>query len=247
MFSNLHLPVVWNIKSQTQRIERLIPSTNWGGAGLIGVTIRMDNYANADQKLLRILSVVCFQDSRSNPSPAEQAGLHPHDDYLLGTKSISFDNEDILSYILQQYENQWLEIYVYNVTGDEVRIVKLMPTTNWGNGKLGLLGAEVGKGYLHSFPSKCRGTIGYSRERKVEIRNMKGVIDSVVVNTLEVSPSMNQDSVTKKQEISFLDHKNLSSSPTISQQQNIAINNVDSYKKESEILMTNPLFCQPSK
>merc|ERR1712157_649965 len=76
------------------------------------------------------------------------------------------------AYALQRHENQWLEIYVYNLLSDEVRIVHLMPTTNWGNGKLGLLGAEVGKGYLHSFPSKCRGTTGYSKERKVEIRNM---------------------------------------------------------------------------
>lgn len=39
-----------------------------------------------------------------------------------------------------------------------------MPTTSWGGG---MLGGEVGTGYLHRLPHSCRGTIGSSVERKV--------------------------------------------------------------------------------
>mmetsp|Transcript_28010 Transcript_28010/g.65465 ORF Transcript_28010/g.65465 Transcript_28010/m.65465 type:complete len:163 (-) Transcript_28010:47-535(-) len=40
-----------------------------------------------------------------------------------------------------------------------------MPTLSWGG--QGLLGAEVGTGYLHRFPSKTQDTTGASVERKV--------------------------------------------------------------------------------
>ena len=49
--------LVWNIKSQTQRIVKLTPSKDWGGTGLLGVTIRLDDYAEADERLIRALSV----------------------------------------------------------------------------------------------------------------------------------------------------------------------------------------------
>lgn len=59
---------------------------------------------------------------------------------------------------------QVVEIYVYNSDTDVVRVVSLMPTNSWGGG---MLGAEVGTGYLHRLPHSCRGTIGQSVERKV--------------------------------------------------------------------------------
>jgi hypothetical protein len=43
---------------------------------------------------------------------------------------------------------------------DQVRIVSIVPTERWGGD--GVLGAEVGHGYLHRLPSVCRGTIGSS-------------------------------------------------------------------------------------
>jgi hypothetical protein len=41
-----------------------------------------------------------------------------------------------------------------------VRIVSIVPTERWGGD--GVLGAEVGHGYLHRLPSACRGTTGAS-------------------------------------------------------------------------------------
>ena len=150
--------VVWNIKSQTQRVVQLTPSKDWGGTGLLGVTIRLDDYAGADERLIRALSV-------EHNSPAAIAGLEQGTDYLLGTTTVSFDDDASLAAVLRQNADRVIELYVYNTESDVVRVVTLMPTLSWGGG--GLLGAEVGTGYLHRLPHGCRGTLGSSVERKV--------------------------------------------------------------------------------
>jgi GRASP55/65 PDZ-like domain len=58
-----------------------------------------------------------------------------------------------------------VELYVYNTDSDLVRVVALYPTRTWGGA--GLLGAEVGTGYLHRLPAAARTTEGASVERKV--------------------------------------------------------------------------------
>lgn len=135
-----------------------MPSEGWGGAGLLGVTIRLDNYAGAENRLIRILSVDGPQ------SPAGQAGLVAEKDYLLGTTHQSLDGTDVLSQMLYQYRDQVVELYVYNSDTDRVRVAALMPCAWDGQG---LLGAEVGIGYLHRFPASCCNTTGSSVERKV--------------------------------------------------------------------------------
>ena len=150
--------LVWNIKCQEKRLVDIVPSDNWEGAGLLGVTIRLDNYAGAEDRLIRILSV-------EHQSPAAIAGLVPSQDYLLGTTTHSFDSTKVLATVLEAHVDRVVELYVYNTNSDKVRVVALMPTWSWG-GK-GLLGAEVGTGYLHRLPGTCRTTLGGSVERKV--------------------------------------------------------------------------------
>lgn len=99
-------------------------------------------------------------------SPASIAGLVPLQDFLLGTTAAAFGSTQILATILQDHIDEVIEVYVYNSESDIVRVVALMPTLSWGPGR-GLLGAEVGTGYLHRLPNNCRGTIGRSVERKV--------------------------------------------------------------------------------
>lgn len=152
--------LVHNIKSNSQRLVKITPSATWGGAGLLGVTIRLDDYGGADERLIRVLSV-------EHNSPAAIAGLVPLNDFLLGTTSTSFDSDQILSEILMVHADRIVELYVYSSESDVVRIVTLMPTLSWGG--RGLLGAEVGTGYLHRFPKACRGTDGASVERKVRM------------------------------------------------------------------------------
>eukprot|EP00978_Attheya_sp_CCMP212_P037200 scaffold173826_cov62-Attheya_sp.AAC.1 len=150
--------LVWNIKSQSQRLVKITPSDSWGGTGLLGVTIRLDDYAGADERLIRVLSV-------EHNSPAAIAGLTPQLDYLLGTTTVSFDKDELLAAVLQLHVDRVVELYVYNTESDVVRVVTLMPTMSWGG--RGLLGAQVGTGYLHMLPRSCRSTIGSSVERRV--------------------------------------------------------------------------------
>jgi hypothetical protein len=157
--------VVWNIKSQQQRFVDLTPDDTWGGAGLLGVTIRLDNYGGADERLIRVLEV-------ENGSPASIAGLVSLHDFLLGTNVVAFESTETLAAVLHQHVNQIVELYVYNAESDIVRVVPLMPSLSWGG--QGLLGAEVGTGYLHRLPGTTRSTPGSSVERKVRWINREG-------------------------------------------------------------------------
>jgi hypothetical protein len=117
----------------------------------------MDNYETAEENLLRVLSV-------EKKSPAALAGLTPTTDYLLGTTMDSFESENVLADVLEENKDSVVEIYVYNTQSDVVRVVTLIPSLKWGG--RGLLGAEIGKGYLHRLPKACRDTLGVSFERK---------------------------------------------------------------------------------
>eukprot|EP00555_Chaetoceros_dichaeta_P004350 CAMPEP_0198264226 /NCGR_PEP_ID=MMETSP1447-20131203/14959_1 /TAXON_ID=420782 /ORGANISM="Chaetoceros dichaeta, Strain CCMP1751" /LENGTH=219 /DNA_ID=CAMNT_0043953089 /DNA_START=185 /DNA_END=840 /DNA_ORIENTATION=- len=117
--------LVWNIKSQSQRFLTLTPSTSWGGTGLLGVTIRTDDYSTAEENILRILST-------TPRSPAALAGLTPSTDFLLGTTHDSFADENALADVLVESEGKVLEVYVYNSESDVVRVVTIVPTGEWG-------------------------------------------------------------------------------------------------------------------
>ena len=96
--------MVWNIKCQEKREVELIPNDDWPGAGLLGVTIRLDDYGGADERLVKVLSV-------EENSPAWIAGLCPMKDFLLGTTVVSFASADVLATTLHEnYEQVSLEI-----------------------------------------------------------------------------------------------------------------------------------------
>uniref|UniRef100_M4C4E4 PDZ GRASP-type domain-containing protein n=1 Tax=Hyaloperonospora arabidopsidis (strain Emoy2) TaxID=559515 RepID=M4C4E4_HYAAE len=144
---------VYNAKTQATRELKLTPSRKWPGKGLIGVTIRFDSYEGVEDQLVHVLNVV-------DSSPAERAGLRAGSDYLLGTPDRVFtDAEDLHDEIVDALDGSF-QCYVYNTLDDQVRIVTIVPTESWGGD--GVLGAEVGHGYLHRLPSACRNTIGSS-------------------------------------------------------------------------------------
>ena len=181
--------MVYNIKSQESRLVTLIPSNAWGGAGLLGVTIRLDSYGGADERLIRVLTV-------QHNSPAAIAGLLPEKDYLLGTTTDSFEDTSSLSETLHRNIDKVCEIYVYNTDSDVVRVVALMPTWSWGGG--GLLGAEVGTGYLHRLPSSARKTSGTSVERKVRwvgVKPTSTTSPGAEQTTLEVEPQLEMETI----------------------------------------------------
>lgn len=146
---------IYNIKSRMSREVAITPSRSWGGQGMLGVTIRFDTYFKADEHLVRVLDVV-------DGSPAQIAGLKPEKDYLLGTAERAFSDTQALDEECIRHIDKPVDFYVYNVDTDEVRIVTVLPTRDWGN--QGLLGASVAFGYLHRLPARCRSTNGVSVE-----------------------------------------------------------------------------------
>jgi hypothetical protein len=142
---------VYNCKSRTFRELELIPSRNWPGEGMLGVTIRFDVYHNAEECLCHVTDV-------DPESPADLAGLIPGKDYLLGTLEKDFKTPEILYDELRAHINTPIDFYVYNTDTDEVRICVVMPSNDWGGD--GLLGAGVANGLLHALPSHCCETNG---------------------------------------------------------------------------------------
>ena len=105
---------VYNCKNHTIREIILVPSRNWPGEGMLGVTIRFDTYLDAEEHLCRVLEVEVN-------SPAELAGLIPSRDYLLGTAEKVFKDTDVLFDELADKVEVPVEFYVYNADTDEVR------------------------------------------------------------------------------------------------------------------------------
>ena len=61
-------------------------------------------------------------------------------------------------------------VYVYNSDTDEVRIVVIMPSDDWGGD--GLLGADAAHGYLHRLPTSCCNTTGKSTLLTADIESI---------------------------------------------------------------------------
>ncbi|XP_030373237.1 Golgi reassembly-stacking protein 2 [Scaptodrosophila lebanonensis] len=133
---------VYSSKTQTVRELTLTPSNNWGGQGLLGVSIRFCSFEGANESVWHILEV--------HPnSPAELAGLRAYSDYVIGADAIRHENDDLFT-LIEMHEQQPLKMYVYNLDDDACREVTIKPNTAWGGE--GALGCGIGYGYLHRIP-----------------------------------------------------------------------------------------------
>jgi hypothetical protein len=120
----------------------LVPTKNWGGQGVLGVSIRFCSFEKANENVWHILEV------QAN-SPASLAGLRSNSDYIIGSDSLLTEPEDLFT-LIESSENKQLKLYVYNFDLDNVREVLLTPNSAWGGE--GSLGCGIGYGYLHRIP-----------------------------------------------------------------------------------------------
>ncbi|XP_046914925.2 uncharacterized protein LOC124495562 [Dermatophagoides farinae] len=134
--------LVYNSKYQNVRQVDIVPTNNWNGQGLLGVSIRYASFENADENVWHVLDI-------APNSPADIAGLKAHRDYIIGADSFLQDNDDIFN-LIQTYEGKSLKLFVYNIDTDSCREVTIVPNSNWGGS--GLLGCDIGYGYLHRIP-----------------------------------------------------------------------------------------------
>ncbi|XP_051938776.1 Golgi reassembly-stacking protein 2-like [Hippocampus zosterae] len=135
--------VLYSSRTLNVRETEVIPSSLWGGKGLLGISIRFSNFEGARENVWHVLEV-------EPNSPAAQAGLRPYTDYIVGAETF-LDKNDNLFKLIQGYEGRLLKLYVYNTDSVDCREVYVRPNCHWGGA--GSLGCGIGYGYLHRVPT----------------------------------------------------------------------------------------------
>lgn len=84
-------------------------------------------------------------------SPADNAGLLPYSDYIVGTPEGNVHGEAGLGELVEDYLSRSLQLYVYNHEYAVTRLVTIAPSRSWGG--TGALGCVLGFGALHRLPA----------------------------------------------------------------------------------------------
>ena len=84
-------------------------------------------------------------------SPADNAGLLPYGDYIVGTPEGNVHGEGGLGELVEDYLSRSLRLYVYNHEYGVTRLVNITPSRSWGG--TGALGCVLGFGALHRLPA----------------------------------------------------------------------------------------------
>lgn len=134
---------VYSTKTTSVRELEVVPSSMWGGQGLLGASVRFCSYQGANENVWHVLDV-------EPSSPAALAGLQPHHDYIVGADQVLQDSEDFFS-LIEAHEGKPLKLLVYNTQTDVCREVVVTPNGAWGGE--GSLGCGIGYGYLHRIPA----------------------------------------------------------------------------------------------
>jgi hypothetical protein len=65
-------------------------------------------------------------------SPAAEAGLESHLDYIVGTPELAFNDPEDFFTLIQNNVGMAVQLYVYNLRDDNIRLVSLRPRKDWG-------------------------------------------------------------------------------------------------------------------
>jgi hypothetical protein len=84
-------------------------------------------------------------------SPADNAGLLPYSDYILGTPEGILHGEAGLGELVEDHIGRPLRLYVYNNEYNVTRELTIHPSRDWGGE--GALGCVLGYGALHHLPA----------------------------------------------------------------------------------------------
>ncbi|KAG9073293.1 Golgi reassembly-stacking protein 2 [Linnemannia hyalina] len=138
---------IYSTREQALRKVELTPVQKWdnGKDGYIGCSIRFCLFDTINDVVWHILDV-------AHGSPAMEAGLCAHADYVIGTPLGIMRGERDLYDLVEDYIDDELPLHVYNANTNEVREVIIIPREDWGG--QGLLGCDVGFGYLHRLPKR---------------------------------------------------------------------------------------------
>ncbi|KAG6025181.1 hypothetical protein E4U41_001595 [Claviceps citrina] len=131
---------LWNAKGQrTRELHAFVaPDT-----ASLGLTLQYSAIALA-ANIWHVLDVAA-------KSPADQGGLLPYSDYILGSPEGSLQGESALSELVEDHIGRPLRLYVYNNEYNVTREVTIHPSRGWGGE--GALGCVLGYGALHRLPA----------------------------------------------------------------------------------------------
>ena len=106
-------------------------------------------------------------------SPAQESDMKPFKDFILGTKEMTFTDLQSFAKYIQVNEGQQIELQVYNVDAEEIKVTKIMPKSNWGG--QGLIGADISFGYFNRLPLRKK-----DKENADKRSKMQGIFGKLV-------------------------------------------------------------------
>lgn len=89
---------VWNCVDEAERDVAMTPA-KWNGPGLLGAAVRYEAIKGATDYIWRVLDV------KPN-SPADDAGLVPRSDYVVGTTAEVFRSDGAFSKLVRRFSSQ---------------------------------------------------------------------------------------------------------------------------------------------
>lgn len=138
---------------------------------VLGAKLKYEQYDDAHHKILAVADVYLG-------SPAQEADLQPFQDFILGTKELTFSNLESFAKYITINQNQQLSLYLYNIDLQKVRCAYVTPRDNWSG--QGLIGADISFGYLNKLPMRKR---DIQHQRKAEqMKNIFGGLGSGPAN-----------------------------------------------------------------
>ncbi|KAL7670062.1 hypothetical protein ACOME3_005000 [Neoechinorhynchus agilis] len=182
--SNLNQEIrlyIYSIKTRDIRVVRVVPDDQWGGRGLLGLSIRYCTFSNLEETVWHVQDVI-------PGSPAANAGLLSDKDYIVGADANIHAPEDIFAFIENNNLNT-IRLYVYNHLMDQTRMVLLTPNSDWGGP--GFIGCQLSYGYLHRIPAQAK------PEKHIPIVGTSDEKFSSVFSN-DISTSNNDDSMNLK-------------------------------------------------
>ena len=244
----------------TKKFRDIKITTNPIGSkeGVLGASVRKENWTIANKKVLHITSVA------ENSFAQKELKLIPFEDYIIGVKLKSqpiiplnqeeFSPLDILMEVIRKHKGSMMKFYIYNKNNGARDV-----TVTIGNDYYFTLGCEGAFGALHMFPSleanenKTEETKGelIKENKKDEITSNDTQVDNkanVVENTPNVVSKENEpDTKIEKKEINEKlneikkeeDKKPEEKVTTVISNNNQEIKNINNTNEEQNIIENN--------
>ncbi|KAA1096478.1 hypothetical protein PGT21_018028 [Puccinia graminis f. sp. tritici] len=153
---------VYSSRKQEVRNVQTSPNRKWSSnnhlssndqqpqPSLLGLSLRLCSPQNALANVWHVLDIV-------EGSPAQDAGLVPFGDWIIGYAGGILRGENELYEVVEEHEGRPLRLFVYNADYEVTREVVIVPNRSWGSGE-GLLGCSIGFGLLHRIPKTSTDT-----------------------------------------------------------------------------------------